>query len=171
MKRIFAFVFAALMLGLCACGGSGDGTQAPSDTDSSLIEPYYFETKGVKVAMNAEAAPVVAALGEPKNYVESPSCAFNGIDKEYNYGSYVIYTYPKDGVDYILQVVLMDDLCSTREGISIGAEKAQVTAAYGDECKVVGSGLEYDYGDCQLTFVFENDIVKSIQYYAVTGLN
>ncbi|MBQ7248307.1 MAG: hypothetical protein IJS22_09500 [Lachnospiraceae bacterium] len=167
MKKIFVLMIAFAALALTACGGSDE---PKTEAGSASADAYVFEYKGTKIAMNAQAAAIVEALGEPKNYVETPSCAFNGLDKEYNYGSFILYTYPMDDVDYVLQVVLMDDLVSTAEGVSIGSSRDQVTAAYGDGAKTVGTGLEYDKGDCQLTFVMDGDTVKSIQYYAVTGL-
>ena len=170
MKKIFVLMIAFAALALTACGGSGEKSSEASSQSQSTGDAYVFEYKGTKIAMNAQAAAIVEALGEPKNYVERPSCAFNGLDKEYNYGSFILYTYPMDDVDYVLQVVLMDDLVSTAEGISIGASRDQVTAAYGDGAKTVGTSPEYDKGDCQLTFVMDGDTVKSIQYYAVTGL-
>ena len=172
MKKIICLLMVC-MLALAACGGSGDAetTQASGGTtqaaEQQSTDAYVFTVKGVKVVMNAEAKPIIEALGECKSYHEEASCAFNGLDKEYNYGSFIIRTYPKDDVDYISAVDLMDDTVTTPEGLYIGATKDDVVKAYGQPS---GDFYEYVKGDCSLLFLFDGDTVTSIQYTADTGL-
>ena len=172
MKKFLVCIMSMICAAaLCACGGETAGTEAESTAAPSSEEAYYFEVKGVKVAMNAPAADIVAALGEPKSYHEDTSCAFNGLDKQYQYGSYTIFTYPVDGVDYVLQVVLFDDTVGTKEGVYIGSTAEQVTAAYGQpESTTAGGGMIYKAGDCELTVICTDGVVTSIQYYAQTDL-
>ena len=175
MKKLLCILMVC-MLGLSACGGGSSETEAAGKTDAATTaagkeeaagDAFVFTVKGVKVVMNAEAKAVTDALGEPKSYHEEESCAFKGLDKEYNYGSYIIRTYPKDDVDYISAVDLMDDTVQTAEGISIGATKDDVVKAYGEP---TDGFYEYVKGDCTLLFLFDGDAVSSIQYTADTGL-
>ena len=105
-------------------------------------------------------------LGKEKNYFESASCAFEGLDKEYTYNGFVLKTYPLNDVDYVASITLQDDTVATPEGIAIGSELADVTAAYGDSSS--DTKCEYVKGDSQLLILLENGVVTSIQYVAIT---
>ena len=173
MKKILAVLLSAVVVfGLAACGSSEAETTGASSTGAS--SKYVFTAKGTTIAMNAPAADIIAALGEPTSYFESESCAFKGLDKQYTYGSFIIYTYPKDDVDYINEVDIADDSVTTPEGIAIGATLDQVKAAYGEPTGTVGSaGYQYVDGDCTLLFVFDEETgttLQSISYTADTGL-
>lgn len=165
MKRIFAIWPAALLL-LCmaGCGGGGE-TPATEDGPGSK---YVFDYNGAEVAVNAEMAPLAAALGQPTDYFESESCAFQGLDKVYTYGSVIIRTYPEDGKDYVLSVQLRDDAVSTREGVRIGASRADVTAVYGEPAEQSDGALRYTDGGCTLTFILSDGRVTDITYTART---
>ena len=170
MKRIFALLLASVML-FTACGSSETTTTAAGNEGTSAASAdgeYVFVTKGVNVVMNAEAEPIVKALGGNPTYFESESCAFKGLDKQYDYGSFIIYTYPKDDVDYILQVELKDDTVEAEGGLCIGSAKADVEKALGAPTSQTNAAYTYERGKSQLMFVMENDAVTSIQYLAVT---
>ena len=85
--------------------------------------------KNVKIIPGAEIAPIVAALGQPQNYMESPSCAFTGLDKIYTYPHFMIYSYPMNNVDYVYMVTLTDDIVSTDEGVKIGIDISSAVTA------------------------------------------
>ena len=90
---------------------------------------YVFTVDGTTIAMNAEVAPILEKLGKEKNYFESASCAFEGLDKEYTYNGFVLKTYPLNDVDYVASITLQDDTVATPEGIAIGSELADVTSS------------------------------------------
>ncbi len=166
-KTLIALLTLALVF--CGCGGSEETTAAAVETKAEQqAAEYVFEAKGVKVTLNAEADAIIKALGDDYSYFESESCAFKGLDKEYNYGSFVVLTYPVDGVDYILSVQLMDDTVETAEGIAIGTAKADVSAKLGTPAEETPKAFIYESGKTSLTVVFEDDSVTSIQYDAVT---
>lgn len=195
MKKISAILACAAVSAmlLCACGssdaGNSDSANAAGDavenanedaaatdvagtdenTDTVMIpDTYYYDMKGTIVTVNAEMASLTDALGEPTNYFESESCAFQGLDKVYTYGSVVISTYPKDGVDYVYTIELKDDTVSTKEGICIGNSKDEVIAAYGEPTTENDTAISYEKGDCVLAFIFDGDSVTNITYTAVT---
>ena len=117
MKKIISLLL-VLTLALClaACGGetnndtpdtpaqteapaaSGDvqETEAPADETeipaAPAAESYVFNYNGVAIPMNANAADILAQLGEPKSYTEEASCAFEGLDKTYYFGSFYLQT-------------------------------------------------------------------------------
>ena len=86
--------------------------------------------------------------------------------KEYTYNGFVLKTYPLNDVDYVASITLQDDTVATPEGIAIGSELADVTAAYGDSSS--DTKCEYVKGDSQLLILLENGVVTSIQYVAIT---
>ncbi|MBO4288869.1 MAG: hypothetical protein J5865_02060, partial [Lachnospiraceae bacterium] len=91
MKKLFVILLAA-MLPMTACGGSetptttaaGDTKEAESKQDNENKDVFIFTVNGVEVVMNAEAAPIIEKLGGNPTYFESESCAFHGLDKQYD---------------------------------------------------------------------------------------
>ena len=119
--------------------------------------------------MKADAAPVLEALGECKSYTEEKSCAFDGLDKNYTYTSFIMTTYPDGDKDRVNSVTLLDDTVSTAAGICIGDSKEKVEEAYGaDSFNGVNAYImKNDSGDAQLTVILSSEKVSSIQYVAL----
>ena len=133
MKKILMLILALCMvLAMAACGGSeapaGTNNETPNNTpadtapegeqvgqtpDAGTEETYTFDYKGTKLELYADAAPVIAALGEPTKYSESASCAFDGLDKNYYYGNLYLDTYPEGGKDHIYGWWFADDTLTT----------------------------------------------------------
>ena len=181
MKKIIALLLAlTMMAGLCACGNPGNtnettapatepnpDTQPTDKVEVSASDEYVFNYNGTDIVMNAPAADIIAALGEPKSYSEETSCAFVGLDKTYFFGSFYLQTYPLEGEDYIYCMWIVDDSVETPEGIYIGAAQADVEAAYGAESFNGSNAYVITGENSRLTIILENGVVSSIQYDAV----
>lgn len=180
MKKMIALMLVLTMgASLCACGNTGSGTEttAPSekheDTQPVNVETepacddYVFTYEGIDIEMKAHADGIIDALGEPKSYTEEPSCAFEGMDKTYFYGSFYLQTYPMEDVDYIYCLWIVDDSVETPEGIYIGATQAQVEAAYGADSYNGNNAYVITGENSRLTIILDNGVVSSIQYDAV----
>ena len=143
-----------------------EGQEAAADQAEtvSTLDGYYFEIDGNSITTDIDMEPVLSALGEPNQYYEAASCAFNGLDKFYTYDHYEIDTYPDGNKDYISSIVLIDDLVSTPEGIALGSTKDDVEAAFGDDFEKNGSAYIYTKGTTHLSLVFDGDSVISISY-------
>ena len=147
-------------------GASGGGTDGASNIDTAAkSDGYTFASGNAVVVIDAEAAPILSALGEADSYYEAASCAFEGLDKYYTYSSFEVDTYPdENGVDRISAVLLKDDLVSTAEGVSIGDSADAVAAAYGQGDADSASAV-YEKGGMKLMFLFDGEgAVESIQY-------
>ena len=145
--------------------GSESKNDEKTDTNKAT-EPkgYVFEYNGVKIGMDMEAAPIISALGEADSYFEAPSCAFEGLDKTYSYGSFEIDTYEQDGKDYISTVFFCDDLIETPEGVCLFETKADMIKAYGEGFKEEFGMLVYEKEGMKLKFILEGDEITSIEY-------
>ena len=159
MKRISLILLAAIMLfSLVGCGST--------DTDPQE-ENFTFAYNDTKITLGAEAAPIIDALGEPRSYTEEPSCAFDGMDKTYYYGSFYLSTYPLAGKDYIYNLWFADDGVATEEGIRIGSSQSQVEAAYGKDCFNGTNSFVLTKGRSRLVILMEDGKVSSIRYEVI----
>lgn len=144
---------------------ANDGTTGETTNNKgSELKGYVFEHKGVKIGMDMEAAPIIAALGEPASYFEAPSCAFEGLDKTYSYGSFELDTYEQNGKDYISGIFFCDDLIETPEGVCLFETKADMIAAYGETFVEEFGMLVYEKEGMKLKFILEGDEITSIEY-------
>lgn len=188
MKKLICLIMALVVICvLASCGGDDphstqDSTAAGDSAGNSQTEDvsqlgeedslpsatYTFTYGTTTIAMHADTAPVVAALGEPKSYTEEESCAFEGLSKTYYFGSFYLETYPDGSTDRAYCVWLVDDSVETEEGIYIGATQQQVEDAYGAQWYNGRNAYVMKTDDCVLTIILENDVVSSIQYVAVT---
>lgn len=186
-KKAVSFLLCTVMVFsvLTGCGGTKEIKTTPVSSESTAAQTgntsdnqngdlqnvdattgangYEFTVNGVSMGPDMDAAYIVSALGDPLNYFEAASCAFEGLDKIYTYASFEIDTYPQDGKDLISAVILKDDLVYTEEGAYIGMTVDQITALYG-ETEADGGALVYQQGDMKLKFIIDNQVVVSIEY-------
>ncbi len=153
MKQYCFFLIVMLMLSFCGC------TTASVDQQPN----FQFSYLDTVITMDAEAGPLIEALGGAKGFTETASCAFDGVEKTYYYGSFYLTTYPKDGVDRVSKVWFADDSVTTPEGICIGSSREEVQEAYGSEA--TGDDVFTLFqGNSILTILLDKDKVISVQY-------
>ncbi len=185
MKKIIVLFGLALML-FTGCSNS-DGTvkgdtglnglndtpgSENTGTEQTSPEGFAYVHQDTTIPMNVDAAPIVEELGEPADYFEAASCAFQGLDKIFYYNGFEVGTYPNGDTDMISYVNLLDDTVTTDQGIYLGSTLADMKAAYGEDYTNEGTAYIYRKGETKLTFIVENDAVTQITYAAVVeGLN
>lgn len=163
MKRIISLILAlAALLCLTACGGGDAGETTPA-----AAEGYKFTYNGTEIAMKADAAPILAKLGEPKSYTEETSCAFTGLDKTYYFGGFYMTTYPDGDKDYVYSVWFADDSVTTQEGVYIGATQAEVEKAYGADSFNGSNAYVLTKGESTLSIMLTDGTVSGIRYDAI----
>ena len=161
MKRIFAFIVAAMaVLMLAACGNKSGST--------GFVDAADIKAGGVTAVPGTDASEALDKLGEPVKYTEAASCYFDGMDKVYNYGDFEIRTYPAEGGKDIIQDVCImggsDKAGLTDLGIGSSLDEME-TAMKGHECRNTGSMYKYYYDDDSYMYFFiMNDAVKYFGY-------
>ena len=133
MKRILCLIL-ALFTVLCfaACGGSttptpDNGGSQSSNTPVAATDGYVFNYNGTKIAMHADAAPIIAALGEPKSCTEEASCAFTGLDKTYFFtrnesGSYLVTNYTNEDMTRVVETVRLTFVTDQTVSMMVSAD-------------------------------------------------
>jgi hypothetical protein len=147
-----------------------EATRTPEPTPTLVLkaseaktEGWIFSFEGVDVAMDAAAKELIEKMPEYESVYEAPSCAFEGMDRVYNYGSFEINTYEVSGTEYISAVIFKDDLAETQEGAYIGMSLNEMEAIYGIG-KEEGNGLVYEKGGMKLRFFLKGGQITQIQY-------
>ena len=106
-------------------------------------------------------------FGEEVTYSEVPSCAGQGTDKVYNYGSYEITAYQDGDQEIIYSVYFIDDQITTTEGVKISDDSSVMLEKYGENYEQTGNQYTYTSGNVELSFIVENDFITSITYTLV----
>ncbi len=165
VKKIFIAMIVVLLLAGCGSGGE-------QDQNGGQEQGYIFEYNDISIPLNTDVKPILKELGEPMNYFEAESCAFQGLDKTYYFSGFELTTYPNEGDDYVSFIDIKDDSVSTAEGIYIGSPAADVVEAYGEEYTGGENAYIHTKDDSSLIIITENDEVISITYQAIVeGLN
>lgn len=166
MKKMIA-IAAAVLLAVNMLAGCGNTKDAESKTPNKAENKYYFETQGVKFAMNDKAADIIKTLGTTETK-KIPSCAHQGEDTVYYYDAYgyELETYTVNGEEYISCVWFSSDAVKTPEGLAIGDSEQTIESLYG---KKQSDAAAYIYKDANtmLTIMAKDGVVSSIQYSAV----
>jgi hypothetical protein len=151
MKKISLLII--LMIVFAGCSSNAESSDG-----------YYFETNGLKIAMGDIASDFLVKTGIPVDQYSAPSCAFDGDDTVYDFGSYQITTYLSEGKEIFTGVYLLDDRFSTKEGIKIGSKLSDMLSTYGDDYQENYGAYTYSHGLTNLSFVVIDDVITSISY-------
>lgn len=134
------------------------------NSDPKVQDHYSFEIKGIDIVMGEEAGDFLSKTGNPLQQFSAPSCAFDGDDTVYDFGSVQITTYLTGGKEIFTGVYLIDDAYSTKEGIKIGSTLSDMLGVYGDDYIENYGAYTYSLGLTDLSFVVINDKITSISY-------
>ena len=183
MKRSIVYILTALMIAvvimLTGCKSDTKPTEAAKTETTAQTETaaqqssgavsaadVVFNYNGKSVELNCDEAAMTAALGEANSVSSQLSCHGEGEDKTYTYNGFIVNTYPSNGVNRVMEIVVSSADHPTSKGIKVGDTASAVTTAYGDNYKKVGAYYSYSAGgDMALQFFIENGTVTEIDYY------
>ena len=157
----------ATMIIVCGCNQgkqNDEESQIKENIDRAEESKYYLSIRNVDIRIGSKLDETIEKLGDDYTYFEADSCAFQGKDKIYTYGSVAILNYQVEGVDYIATIEIKDDLVSTNEGISIGSNRDDVISAYGNEGELTENSIMYVSGNTCLKFIMKENKVNYITY-------
>ena len=168
-RKFFVLLLLSLAAAVFAAGcSSGPGNNTGDDKD----EPYSLVYKSVTITPGMPASEVIGKIGEDYEYFESASCAFEGLDKVYTFDDIEIYTYPDDGVDYIIYFALRKHMVTVGGGVTIGSSFDEITAEFGEEYELSGEENEgsvtYKCSGTYLKFLLRSSAAYYIEFGAIT---
>ncbi len=171
---IVILVIIAAIIAVVVFVNGGEKPTAAQEANTSATEgqaeisesSYKVEFEGKD--LTPDAVFTQADFGEPQQFSEIPSCAFEGTDKVYNYGSFEVTTYQDGDQEKVYSVYFIDDQIATPEGVKIADDISAMTNAYGENYVQNESQYVYTSGNVELEFLVENDIITSITYTLVT---
>ena len=181
MKKIVALLLTVTtLLCLAACtpaqpsgttepkGNPGTTTQPGGETTPSTTAPTqepdgYGFLAGDTLLKPGEAFDA-SKLPTPESTSQIPSCAFDGTDNVYNYGSYEVTAYDEGSGEFIYSVYLIDPNVTTPEGLAMGDPASRVTELYGEPTQINGTEQLYISGKTALSVIVSGDAVISIEY-------
>jgi hypothetical protein len=144
-----------------AGSSSDDSGNASVQTAST---GYAFTHGGTTISVDADFAPLLTSLGEPRSYFEAASCAFEGLDKMYNYGGFTVNTYPQGDDDFVSSIIFNDDTVATPEGLRIGSSFAEMENLYGSAQANESGQIIYQKDGMKLGFILRDERIVSIEY-------
>ncbi len=142
-------------------------TTAPQDTEPAVEEVFSFPVGNVELVPGA--AFNAAVLPEPVSIYQVPSCAFEGTDNVYDYGTAEVTVFDDGKQPIIYSIYLVGANTTTPEGLYLGDPAAQVDKLYGAERTENGTELVYQKGETLLIIILDNGTVASIEYRSAIG--
>ena len=187
MKKLIALLLALVMvLALAACGNSADPNEIPAITQGNNEEnetpnqpeqegenqqevqdtagdkqEYGYTYEGVALIPGDPFDPGV--LPEADSVFEVPSCAIEGTDNLYNYGTFELTAFNDGTGEVIYSIFFIDPNITTDEGLALGDDVSKVIALYGEDYTQEGTAYVYTAGDTILSILVQNDTVTSIE--------
>lgn len=183
MKKTIVWAIAlALLMTLAGCDPK-DESQIPPDVTSTTSpqgsqpqqtttgdpaptdpEPEGFSFLAGSVSLEPGAVYDPSVLPEPDSVYSVPSCAFEGEDTVYSFGTYEVTTYGGTGTEVIYSIYLLDPNITTPEGLALGDDLTKVHQLYGTDGIVNGRELVYTRGQTLLVLILQDEVVISIEY-------
>ena len=156
MKKFVSLLLVlVLLVTLTGCGSKDNKETKDNDV-------YTFKYEDMTIPLGEEFSRT--KYGEELEYSETPTCAFEDMDRTYTYEHYSISTYTLDKQEKVLSIYFLDTDVKTPEGISLGDSFDKVKDTYGKKYKKDDNLYKYTKGKTNLEFIIENDAVTSIEY-------
>lgn len=185
MRKLIAMLLAVLLvMSLAACGAEEENnadlvitrapetaTEAPTDAveETQTVEtvvntdgPFTFVYEGVNLTPGT--AFDASVLPEADSIYEVPSCALEGTDNVYNYGSFELTAFDEGYGEDIYSIYFIDPNLTTPEGLALGDDVAKVVELYGEDYVQDGNAYVYTRESTILSVIAQDGVVTSIEY-------
>lgn len=174
MKKFFAMILALVMcFALVGCGEDEKTSPSPdaSAPGSFAASDLVLKKGDTEYKCDVYIDDIIADFGKDYTYSEAMSCAYDGMDKVYGYGSANIEfsTRPDGDKDIVCEMYVDGGDWTTAKGMTFGASREQVIEAYGEPTQetnfmyyyiLPASNAESD--GASLYFVFQDNAVQAI---------
>jgi len=141
-------------------------TEAAQDGTPISLGNYTFDAQGVELVPGDPFDP--GALPKANSVYEVPSCAIEGTDNLYNYGTFELTAFDDGEKELIYSILLTDPNITTTEGLALGDDVQKMVDIYGEGYTQQGNAYVYT-GDAELLYIIaQNDKVASIEYRMIT---
>ena len=138
------------------------GTEETQEAAAVAVGNYTFDANGVELIPGDPFDPAV--LPKADSVYEVPSCAIEGTDNVYNYGTIEVTAFNDGTGEVIYSVYIVDANTPTNEGLYIGDTVDHVIAAYGEDYTRENGQITYQKGDTLLIMILDGDYVLSIDF-------
>ena len=192
--RACTCVLAGAILFLHGCGGADQKPEQPAASTTSAVtttttatttttttmttrpidendlgkvveKDFTLSVAGMDVKLLDDAAPLLAALGEPERVAEDdPSGCWTNLIKGYYYPSIWVSTaFDKDGTEKIDSLFIRDTSIPLYKGITVGSSKEDLIAAYGEPTYADEYDIQYHctFGEITYNLLFSFEISQS----------
>ena len=179
MKKLAICLLCILLAGmLCACN-SAESEQAIVRKNKETVQPAAAgETEAAEPAEETGLKPFsymgqnlimgaaldISTLPEPESVYEAPSCAIEGTDLVYGYGSFELGAFDDGSGPVISSVYFLSPDAVTAEGLMLGDQLSRMIELYGANYEQVGTAYTYRQEDTVLSIIVQNDVVIAIEY-------
>ena len=138
-------------------------TPAPAATATAVTaSDLYLNISGAAYTLRSNIDTVFAKLGSDYQYAEAIACDHDGMDKTFTYSSAEFYTWPLPEGDLLCEIYSTSPSAKTSRGVTVGAGKDAVLAAYGSTAEITDSQILYRVGGDTLYFDMQNGVVTGI---------
>ncbi|MBQ7320804.1 MAG: hypothetical protein IJW99_01780 [Clostridia bacterium] len=147
-----------LMTSMFACGSG----EAEVTHETQRVEEWSLNVNGKELYVGMD---MPKDLGEPTSYFEAASCAIQGLDKDYTYGSILVKTEDDGKTERIVGLTILDDGAATTMGVTIGDSRDKVVGAHSTPKSESETALVYAAGVGVIAkFLLRDGVVTSITY-------
>ena len=155
---ISAFLAVLMLFTLSACGGG----EAEQTQETQRVPEWSMNVNGRELYVGMD---MPKDLGEPTAYFEAASCAIQGLDKDYTYGSILVKTEDDGKQERIVGLTILDDGAATNMGATIGSTRDEVVGVHGTPSEESETSLIYAAGEGVIAkFLLRDGTVTSITY-------
>ncbi len=150
MKRILALCIGLLLIfSLAACSGGANG-----DDNVAVLDDHKILYNGTVVVTGVDAKTLIPKLGAYTS-VDGEACGTDEKDVIYTLSGIEIETHVSGDSEIVRQIKIINDSVTTEKGITIGASRDDVIAAYGKDYAEGSTGaLRYEGDTSYIEFHF-----------------